>query len=180
MKTEHESATDIRWADRVEIRELLSRYCQAVDRRNPDGLRAVFHPDAEIDKGSGPLRCDDYIADVMRRHAKIPMASHQITNVIVDPIDDDTAWVESYGIALERRAEPAGDHTVRVRYGDLMVRLDGSWRVLSRRIVIDHVASAPALQSTISTEGRFLGSRDGDDPNLRKREEVIRGARTHF
>src|SRR5690606_38817339 len=77
-------ATLRRVADLVLIRELQSRYCRAVDRRDVAGLREVFDPQAHVDKGDGPVPVDRYLVEVERRHARIPMSSHQITNVVVD------------------------------------------------------------------------------------------------
>src|SRR5690606_27127482 len=96
-------------------------------------------------------------------------------------LDADTAMTESYGIAFERRVEPSGsfiDHTIRVRYGDVMARRDGAWRILSRRVVIDHVASAPATEPTLPTEGRFIGSRGAEDPIQSMRQEELHRAGT--
>ena len=36
---------------RQEITDVLHRYCRAVDRRDPDLLRSVYHPDATDDHG---------------------------------------------------------------------------------------------------------------------------------
>jgi len=168
-------ATLQRVADLVLIRELQSRYCRAVDRRDEAVLREVFHPQAHVDKGDGPVPVDLYLVDVARRHAGIPMSSHQITNVVVDFLPSGDAFTESYGLAWERRHDGRGgfvDHSLRVRYGDLLTRHEGEWRVLERRVVIDQVTSSPATAtSDFDVRGRFFGTRDAEDPVVRMRHE---------
>lgn len=121
-----------RLADRMEIRDLLTRYCRAVDRLDAEELAAVFHDDAVIQKAAGDLHQPAYSAHVIKRQSGISVAAHQITGVLVDFVDDDHAFAQSWGMAVERHAEngvpDAVDLLYRVRYGDTVERRDGASR----------------------------------------------------
>lgn len=164
-------------ADRVELRELLSRYCRAVDRLDRAELTALFHDDATIDKGDGPMARDDYIPDILRRHALVPEVSHQITNVVTDFLSDDDAFVQSWGLAVERREQPDGgwaDFVFRVRYGDECQRREGVWRILRRMLVIDHIMKVGVAPEIAEMNGgRFIGSRSAADPIEQKRSALL-------
>ncbi|EQA98447.1 hypothetical protein FHS51_002188 [Sphingobium wenxiniae] len=166
-----------RIADRLQISDVLYRYCGAIDRIQPDALMdRVFHADALIDKTGTPYPVAEFVANVAARHPGVPNASHMVTNILIDFVDTDTAFVESWCIALERHP-PAGadgrtvDRVYRVRYGDRFERRgDRRWRIATRTFVIDHVLSAaadPALDPPAAA--RIEGRRDADDAIVRMR-----------
>lgn len=172
------AAHSLRVGDRNEIRDLLARYCRAVDRLDEEEIRSVFHPDALIDKGVGALTREPYIEDLLRRHAAVPAASHQVTNMLVDFMDTDTAFVETYGNAVEhRRADSdadGSDAVFRVRYGDIVSRRDGAWRVERRRLVVDNVLRFPVEPNSAAVvQGRFFGERSANDPITQFRADAL-------
>jgi hypothetical protein len=166
-----------RLADRLQIQEVLYRYCAAIDRIQPGALiDNVFHADAMIDKSGAPYPVAEFVATVAARHPGVPSASHMVTNVLIDFLDQDRAFVESWCLALERHP-PAGeesrtvDRVYRVRYGDWFERRgDGGWRIASRTFVTDHIASGGvdfALDPPAA--GRIVGQRNAHDPIVRMR-----------
>ncbi|CAN5238066.1 hypothetical protein BH10PSE13_BH10PSE13_25160 [soil metagenome] len=170
-----------RLADRLQISEVLYRYCGAIDRIQPDALMdRVFHADALIDKTGAPYPVAEFVANVAARHPGVPNASHMVTNVLIDFVDDDTAFVESWCIALERHP-PVGsesrtvDRVYRVRYGDRFERRGqsesgGQWRIALRTFVIDHILSTVAdFALDPPAAGRIAGRRDADDAIVRLR-----------
>lgn len=178
-------ALSLRVSDRNEIRDLLARYCRAVDRLDEEEIRSVFHPDAVIDKGVGALSREPYIDDLLTRHAGVPAASHQVTNMLVDFIDTDTAFVETYGNAVEHRRADAdadgSDAVFRVRYGDIVSRRDGVWRVERRRLVVDNVLRFPVEPDAAAViQGRFFGERSANDPIAQFRADALTAAAHPF
>jgi ketosteroid isomerase-like protein len=166
-----------RVADRLQIGDVLYRYCGAIDRIQPDALmEKVFHADALIDKGGAPYPVAEFVANVAARHPGVPHASHMVTNILIDFVDDDTAFVESWCLALERHP-PAGsesrtvDRVYRVRYGDRFERRgDGRWRIARRTFVTDHILSSVAdFALDPPAGGRIAGRRDADDAIVRLR-----------
>jgi hypothetical protein len=100
-----------------------------------------------------------------------------VMNILIDFLDGDRAFVESWCLALEQHPPANGgdgtssiDRVYRVRYGDILQRRDGEWRIAERTFVMDHVLSArvdPELAP--STAGRILGRRDREDPIVKAR-----------
>jgi hypothetical protein len=174
-----------RTADRIEIRDLLSRYCRAIQGLDVDELAAVFQPDALIDKGPGAVRIDEYIPDVIVRNSHNLRAALQVTNVIVDFLGENSAFVETSGVEFAHLPNPTGeglvDNIYWVRYGDIVDRReDGAWRIAKRRLVIDHIMSWPSIdpesKGFLAPEGflagRFVGRRNSDDPIRQLRSEL--------
>lgn len=103
-------------------------------------LRSCYHSDATDDHGSyvGPV--DGFVDWVMPVLAGFESTTHFIGNQLVE-IDGDTAWAESYCIALHRTwptdDEPASDIIGKVRYVDRFERRNGEWRIAQRVVVRD-------------------------------------------
>jgi hypothetical protein len=158
-----------RLSDRMEIRDLLTRYCRGVDRLDAVDLAAVFHQDAVVEKASGVLRQPAYVEHVIERQSQIRTSAHQITGVLVDFLGADRAFVQSWGMAVERHDElgvpNAVDLLYRVRYGDTMERRDGVWRIAHRVLVADHVMKVPVSIGVAElTAAEFESLRSLDDP----------------
>ena len=172
--------TPERVADRLQITEVLYLYCRAIDRIQPADLAAkVFHPDAVIDKTGNPVPVADFIANVAERHPGVPRASHMTVNPIVEFIGADSAFVESWCLALERHVPSAEetrtiDRVFRVRYGDVFERRGGRWLIASRTFGRDHVLSGP-YDPALEPVGLALldGVRGAEDPLVRMRARLL-------
>lgn len=173
-----EDWTPERVADRLQITEVLYRYCRAIDRIQPGDLATlVFHPDAQVDKGD-PVPVAEFIATVAARHPGVPKASHMVMNPIVEFTGPDSAFVESWCLALERQVPKADeprtiDRVFRVRYGDRFERRGGRWLIAYRAFAMDHELSVvfdPALQSSLGS--RLEGQRNSSDPLMKMRAEA--------
>jgi hypothetical protein len=166
-------------ADRAQIQEILYLYCRGIDRVQTGILAQIFHIDAMIDKGAGPYPVAQWIGEVAARQPQIPRASHMVTNFLIDFLDEDSAFVESWALALEQHPGPSEgdtgvDHVFRARYGDVFERREGAWRIALRTYVADHtlnVAVIPALAPK-STTVRSMGRRDASDPVLEMRTRL--------
>ncbi len=71
-------------SDRIEIEDLLTRYCRAIDAKDMDLLDEVFVPEAQVDYTSaGGIRGD--LAEVKvwlaQALALFPVTQHLVTNV---------------------------------------------------------------------------------------------------
>lgn len=168
--------TPERVADRMQIHDVLYRYCRAIDRIQVQSLETeVFHADALINKTGEPVPLAVWIAEVATRHPGVPRASHMVMNPIVEFTGPDSAFVESWCLASERHPEAGGivDRVFRVRYGDRFERRGGLWRIARRTFVMDHVMSLPldtALDPAAAV--RVEGRRDAGDPLVQQRKEL--------
>jgi len=172
--------TPERLADRGQITEVLYRYCRAIDRIQAGHLIGpVFHEDALIDKTGTPDPVAAWAAVVAQRHPGVPAASHMVTNVLIEFLGPDSAFVESWCLAVERHLptsdEPRTiDRVYRVRYADRFERrADRLWRIASRTFLTDHVMAVPldAAPDPLGTH-RAVARRDADDPAMRMRREL--------
>ena len=81
-------------SDRIEINELLVRYCYAVDDRDWDAYRRVFTEDAIIDDSvAGGLRSDveKHVAFMTKALSKILVSQHAISTTLVEIRGDEAS-----------------------------------------------------------------------------------------
>ena len=156
-------------ADREAIKEQLYRYCRSVDRLDVVLGHAVFHADSHADFGlyKGPGR--GWIDFICREHRKFLHHSHQVTNIVID-LMDNRAGSESYVTATLRARE--GEKLIQrqfwARYVDQWSRREGRWGIDRRECVIDF-----ASISEVTALGEHLRSRrDERDPSY----EVLRAS----
>ena len=121
--------------DADELRNLLQRYARAVDERDLDGLRAVFHADATIEGFRGAQTLDEWIAAMAEPRA-FPSSMHCIGDPLIElDADGDHATVDTYAVVyqLGDTAAGQGDLTLGMQYRDDIERVDGTWRIRHRR-----------------------------------------------
>ena len=132
---------DERWLaelrDRLEIEDLLTRYCAAIDSRDFDLLDGVFTDDATIDyTRSGGIR-DDYPAIkawLEKVLAPFRVVQHLITNVRVD-LDGDRARSVCYffnPMGLPREDGGVDTFFCGGIYRDRLLRTARGWRITER------------------------------------------------
>jgi hypothetical protein len=126
--------------DKQEIAELMQRYCRGVDRRDDELIRSVYHPD--VHEHHGAYRghtAEDFVAYANGRSDLFESVSHYITNQHIE-LDGDTAYSETYAIALHQARDDEGrvSHTVfGGRYIDRLERRGDRWGIADRIVVCD-------------------------------------------
>lgn len=153
-------------ADKIEIRDMLHRYCRGLDRMDRELALSVFHPDSELDygasfRGSGAA----FVAWVWEAHARVTRHSHNITNCYIE-VDVDQAASESYSHMIMRMETPEGPMILQSngRYLDEWVRHEGRWVILKRRSVHEF-QEIRRLGNDGRPEGAIVASRDTADPS---------------
>lgn len=128
-----------RLADRQAIGEVLVDYCCALDRMDLDRLSALFTEDCSVDYGPDPrLKSDGRaaLAQSLERMWRWSRTSHHLSNVQIRFDGPDSATVGSYVFAWHERPD-GSTATVLGQYQDRFVRVDGEWRIASRRMVMN-------------------------------------------
>ncbi len=121
-------------SDRIEIDQVLTRYCYAVDDRDWQAYRAVFSEDAVIDDVvTGGIRSgvEEHIVYLTRALQHITLSQHTISTIRLD-IDGDTARALVQCICPMVVAIPGGGMQTMllgVRYRDRLTRGHGTWRI---------------------------------------------------
>lgn len=118
-------------ASRVEIVELMARYCHAVDHGDGPGWAALFTPEGRFEV-VGAFRLDG-AEQLSTMPAVVAQKGggkwrHQVTNLVVDPGDGvESARLRAYGIVTDwgngGSLVSFTDYEIRLR------RLDGAWRI---------------------------------------------------
>lgn len=165
----HDAALETLLA-KQEIRDALSRYCRAMDRRDEPLAEALWHPDGTADygdifRGTGA----GFAAWVTETHGGFDRHSHQITNVLTQIGEGGTEAVsEAYvTVVLWTAPNPEGDVTQvtsRGRYLDRWERRESRWAVVARQYIEDYTTIQPLPAAQVSVASP-LSSRDHDDPS---------------
>ena len=121
-------------SDRIQIDDVLARYCHAVDERDWETYRTIFTEDAVIDDVvTGGIRSDveDHIVYLQRALSNIRLSQHTISTILLDVVGDSaTAKVQCVCpmvVAMPNGA--AQTMLLGVRYRDRFSRVNGRWRI---------------------------------------------------
>lgn len=125
-------------ADKIALGELVQKYSRAIDRRDFDLLRTLYHDDAIEEHGDmfqGPVSAYiDWLPGVL---AKNEVTVHYVVNALFE-VDGDRAEGEIYKINYHRSTPPDAKETITgSRSHDRFERRDGIWRFTYRGIVLD-------------------------------------------
>jgi hypothetical protein len=121
-------------SDRIEIDQVLTRYCHAVDDRDWPVYRTVFTEDAVIDDVvTGGIRSgvEEHIVYLTRALQHITLSQHTISTILLD-IDGNTARALVQCICPMVVGLPGGGTQTMllgVRYRDRLTREHGTWRI---------------------------------------------------
>lgn len=116
------------------VRDVLARYTYFYDGADLDGVMSVFHDDCVLINPRGTYVGKEAIR---RNYAFLISLSkvvlHFATNVMVRLLGNTDAWMTAYyyGVAV------AGDGTLNGTGGtyiDHLIKRDGSWKIVERRI----------------------------------------------
>jgi hypothetical protein len=125
--------------DRLEIQEVLLRYCHACDRVDEAALRAVFHPDATTEYAgmfSGTI--EEGVATMIKMRRRFLVTTHTLSNISIE-VADHSARSESYVQALHRFTHEGAEYewVAGGRYLDRHEKRDGAWKIAHRQTLID-------------------------------------------
>lgn len=159
-----------RLSDIQAIRDLVMRYCRAIDRHQLDLLGELYHQDAIDDHGvfsSGPV--SKFLELLPTILDGMIATSHQILNHYIE-VDGDYAEGEVYMIAYHLTRDDSGKEIeviVGGRYLDQYERRDGVWRFKFRKIVSDWNQIQPSLSDWDAPmfTGTARGSAFKNDPS---------------
>jgi uncharacterized protein (TIGR02246 family) len=121
-------------SDKDEIREVLARYCFALDADRFEEMAALFTPDGvwETAFGSGKGR-DGIVAQARSIATGVrPKRVHLTTNIVID-LDGDTATARS-NWALIQNSDAGPVIGSGGAYADRLVKVDGRWFFQHRTI----------------------------------------------
>jgi hypothetical protein len=124
-------------ADRLEIHELLARYCHAIDQHRWADLRALFTQDAQVDFTAfgGPRGDADMLIAFLQPVVEGLAGSYHATTSIMCDIDGERASVRSAAHVVMTSNGPEGSEQnsqIGLWYEDELARTTTGWRFASR------------------------------------------------
>src|SRR5579863_6448752 len=123
-------------SDRLEIQEVLTRYCYAVDDRNWDAYRQLFTPDATIvDTVTGGVKSgvEEHITYMKRALSKVLVSQHAISTVLIE-VNGNEAKVRTHCSCPMVLDTPEDSRHVMFQglwYRHTLVRTDAGWKIHS-------------------------------------------------
>ncbi|MDE0270879.1 MAG: nuclear transport factor 2 family protein [Gammaproteobacteria bacterium] len=155
--------------DREAIREVIHRYCQAVDRCDLEMLKSCYHADGYDDHGFFAGNAHEFAEYVIPCLERIDSSMHSITNTRFQ-FDGDRCATTSQWHVVHRLQHEAGftDFWHQGRYLDVWEKRDGEWKLLHRVIAGDldrWIETLDFRSSMLDSPNQALrGCRGADDP----------------
>lgn len=124
-------------SDRLEINEILARYCHMLDLKDWPAFRALFAENATLDFRAfgGPLSSvDDIVAFLIPVLDSLIGSEHIATTVMID-LDGDSATARSAAIVpMTSRKDDGSEYTLfnGLWYEDRLTRTAHGWRFAER------------------------------------------------
>lgn len=156
--------------DREQVRDLLHRYCRAVDRGDAALMKSCYHEDGTDDHGFFVGRGWDFADYVLPLLAQLERSIHSLSNPIIS-VRGNKAYAETQWSVIHRlkRWGKLTDMWHQGRYLDELERRDGQWRILKRVTVLDaerwiHTADMQRLVPADHPNRVLIGQRGPGDP----------------
>ena len=134
--------------DKDAIREVMARYCHALDACRFADVAALFTPDGEwtTDYGAavGRAAIESLLRDTVPVKGEGPQRKHYITNIIIR-IEGDTAHCVSDYLVV-RESEHGLMPVMGGTYRDTFRRHDGGW-FIGRKELVHDIAGDMALKN---------------------------------
>jgi hypothetical protein len=164
MKREQASLAAL--ADREAIREMIYRYCRALDRSDVVLGYSVFHEDSEADygpiySGSGRGFIDFSLGSTKGLNCS---THHQVSNITIQ-LDGDRASSEAYVLSTFRMlmGEQQMQSQSWARYIDQWSCRAGEWRISKRLAITDFDTSMAEVKANPPSP---IGQRNREDPSF--------------
>lgn len=137
-------------ADRLEIQDLLARYCFAIDDRDWQALDDVFSPDARIDyrqTGDAAGNLSEIKLWLPVALARFPRYQHMIATTKLD-LDGDHALGRTILFNPMVHRDEAGEERtcfIGLWYRDVFLRTPAGWRITERVEEMSWTHNTPAM-----------------------------------
>jgi hypothetical protein len=134
MRTDEMALSQQEISDRLEIEDLLVRYCYAVDDRDWDAYRKIFTPDAVLDDTvTGGVRSgvEEHVAYLKNALSKILISQHGISTILFDVKGDDARVrvLASVPMVVDLGGGKTQVFFQGLWYRDRLVRTPEGWRI---------------------------------------------------
>lgn len=125
-------------ADQIDIGNLLTRYCRAVDSKDWTLYRSLLTDDAHLDYSAASLFVggpDDAVEYLTRHQESISVGMHYVTNV-ESRVGGDAASVVAMWFNAVALPRTEGITFFHGRWHDELVRSESGWRIRKLRLEV--------------------------------------------
>jgi len=134
------------------IRELMARYCHALDACNFSEVASLFAEDGEwtttYGRACGRAQIETLLASVVPKPGEGPQRKHYIANIVVNLSAKDRASARSDYLVI--RESPDGLIPVMGgTYLDMFVKRGGGWQFV-RKELVHNIAGDMALKRSLN------------------------------
>ena len=139
--------------DRADINDLINLHGHLTDAGKLDEASELFTPDVTYDLsdfGLGPLHGATSVREAALALGDANPVGHHVTNIVITPVDDRSARVQSKGIGIH-----AGGTADSVGYDDIVTRQPGGWRISYRKVTARRAALGGARAGAREVLERF-------------------------
>jgi uncharacterized protein (TIGR02246 family) len=134
------------------IRELMARYCHALDACKFSEVASLFAEDGEwtttYGRACGRAQIETLLANVVPKPGEGPQRKHYITNIIVTLADEDRASARSDYLVI-RESTGGLIPVMGGTYLDTFVKREGGWQ-FARKELVHNIAGDMALKPPIN------------------------------
>lgn len=133
-------------SDKLEINELLARYCHALDQKDWEAFQAIFLPDAILDftafggpKGS-PADLQAFFTPIL---SSLASTQHTVSTIKIDLAGDNATARSAAIVPMTARVSEGKESTFvsGLWYEDALLRTPGGWKIKTRTQVRSWTAS---------------------------------------
>ncbi|BBZ31223.1 hypothetical protein MMAD_55180 (plasmid) [Mycolicibacterium madagascariense] len=150
-------------ADKLELTELVARLARAVDRKDRAGIVACYARRSFDDhgrfRGSGE-EFAEFICNNPGFTTASPFVYHLMGQSVFDVAGDEAFGETYFGYWMQTGSDSL--YQSLGRYLDYFERVDGTWLLVYRRVVMEWDGTLPATNAVPG--GHLRGTRDASDP----------------
>jgi uncharacterized protein (TIGR02246 family) len=129
------------WMEKLAIQELCARYCHTIDSQDSEGWAQCFTADGAFEFDGSVVRGHDALREYADVHARVMRCRHMTLNHLYE-VEGQAATGHSTTVVT--LATPGGYKILgQGRYDDRLVKQDGKWRFVHRRVNTDRLVSEP-------------------------------------
>ncbi len=134
---------------RIEVSEVIARFCERVDEYDIDAVAELFTEQCVVDYGPGRggrvVGREAVRARIARGQSEFRRTHHQLGEQTMEFVSDSDCRVSTYVTAWHETWD--GDHpVVRLRYLDQLVRTVEGWQISERRAVAQGIEGFEGLE----------------------------------
>jgi uncharacterized protein (TIGR02246 family) len=129
------------WTEKLAIQELCAVYCQTIDSQDSDGWARCFTPDGAFEFDGSVIRGHAALREYAEVHARVLRCRHMTLNHLYRIQGDEATGQSTTVVTLATE----GGYKIfgQGAYQDRLVKQDGVWRFVHRRVDTDRLVAAP-------------------------------------